>query len=482
MTDVEARPEGVPADPAPTSPAPGPRSLRLHRLIALVTAVTALVAGVFITPTVRAAVRTADRPELWAMLLFLLLPPLVAGCAAAIGTADPPRRSGPDDARGTAPPPCARSAVSGTADRVWRTSLLALVVGYAILVLLAARFPLLPPVESSDVAPLPNPLTNYFLTIAVAATAVLPDRVRFAHVTALAIPLAGTYPVDAGYSSRILVEEVLIYLTSDLGNMGVLTWLLHQTGILDEADARRRDLVIRLRTDESRSRARRAGDDFIHDHVLPVLKSVPTAPTGSPRLRRSAHEALTSLSGVPGPQRAPACPASELLGTLTPRLRGIGDDVVASGSIERDLLIPRDVARAVVDAAAEAVRNSLAHAAPPSRRGTVTRTAARMLEAELRDDRRARFFTGTAVVRAARRTRTRGLEVILLDDRGGAEEMSEHVRRRAVSRAVQALDGALEGCVVIRLLPRQQRPNLMSIVTQEDTCLLGPDGEPITPP
>ena len=282
MTDVEARPEGVPADPAPTSPAPGPHSLRLHRLIALVTAVTALVAGVFITPTVRAAVRTADRPELWAMLLFLLLPPLVAGCAAAIGMADPPRRSRPDDARGTAPPPCARSAVSGTADRVWRMSLLALVVGYAILVLLAARFPLLPPVESSDVAPLPNPLTNYFLTIAVAATAVLPDRVRFAHVTALAIPLAGTYPVDAGYSSRIPVEEVLIYLTSDLGNMGVLTWLLHQTGILDEADARRRDLVIRLRTDESRSRVRRAGDDFIHDHVLPVLKSVPTAPTARP--------------------------------------------------------------------------------------------------------------------------------------------------------------------------------------------------------
>lgn len=164
------------------------------------------------------------------------------------------------------------------------------------------------------------------------------------------------------------------------------------------------------------------------------------------------------------------------------RLRGIGDDVVASGSIERDLLIPRDVARAVVDATAEAVRNSLAHAAPPPRRGTVTRTAARMLEAELRDDRRARFFTGTAVVRAARRTRTRGLEVILLDDRGDAEEMSEHVRRRAVSRAVQALDGAPEGCAVIRLLPRRQRPNLMSIVTQDDTCLLGPDGEPITPP
>ena len=33
-----------------------------------------------------------------------------------------------------------------------------------------------------------------------------------------------------------------------------------------------------------------------------------------------------------------------------------GDDVVASGSIERDLPIPRDVARAVVDATAEAVR------------------------------------------------------------------------------------------------------------------------------
>ena len=61
--------------------------------------------------------------------------------------------------------------------------------------------------------------------------------------------------------------------------MALLTWLLRQAQALDEADARRRALLIRLRTDASRARARRRADNFIHDRILSVLKVIPTEST-----------------------------------------------------------------------------------------------------------------------------------------------------------------------------------------------------------
>lgn len=87
---------------------------------------------------------------------------------------------------------------------------------------------------------------------------------------------------------------------------------------------------------------------------------------------------------------------------------------------------------------------------------------ARLLEAELRDEIRAPFFTGTAVVEAARRARGRGVEVLLLDDRGNghrAEDKENEARLRdlIVSRATAALDEAVAGRVVVRACPAGRR-------------------------
>ena len=76
---------------------------------------------------------------------------------------------------------------------------------------------------------------------------------------------------------------------------------------------------------------------------------------------------------------------------------------------------------------------------------------ARLLEAELRDEIRAPFFTGTAVVDAARRARGRGVEVLLLDDRGGegvrgtGEGDDDALCSLIVERASAALDEAVAG-------------------------------------
>ena len=87
---------------------------------------------------------------------------------------------------------------------------------------------------------------------------------------------------------------------------------------------------------------------------------------------------------------------------------------------------------------------------------------ARLLEAELRDEIRAPYFTGTEVVAAARRARSRGVEVVLFDDRGdatrgGSTQYEERLRTRIVERAVAALDEAGAGRVVVRACPAGRR-------------------------
>ena len=364
-----AFPTRAPVNPSPRLE-PDPHRRRMRRLVVVIAAAAATVAGVLTVPPVRGTAGTAHQPALWAAALVLLLLPLIAGGAAAIGLAGPsPRPESDDD--GTPPSRGARNRVA-VADRVWRTVLPAFLVGYAALVLLTAGRPVLPAGDASDVVPPLSPLTCYYPAAAVAATAVLPVRGRFAYTTALALPLTWTYPVHGGYPAQAPLEEVLVHLAFNLGTMGMLSWLLQQAADLDDSGARRRALVTGLRIDESRSRAQREADNFIHDHILSVLKAVPTVPAASPRLRRGAREALASLRETPGP-RAPARSASELFRALGERLRAIGDDdVVISSSIDQDPPVPRDTAQAFEDAAAEALRNSLAHAAgdPPDREAT----------------------------------------------------------------------------------------------------------------
>ena len=361
--------------------APGPYVLRMRRLVVVTAATAAVVAEFFaapsmpVVPPIRTALAQIHQPP-WAVTLALLLPPLIAGGAAAIGLAGPATHPGSDEGRAPVP---SRGARAAAADRVWRAVLPAVLIGYAALVLLAAGHPLPPAGGAPDAVPVPNPLTCYYPAAAVAATAVLPTRGRFAYVAALPLPLTWTYPAHSGYPAQSPLEEVLVCLAFNLGTMGVLAWLQQQAAALDESGARRRTLVARLRIDESRSRAQREADNFVHDHILSVLKSVPTVPATSPQLRRSAREALASLHGSPE-SAAKACTCADLFSALSGRLRAIGGDgVVVSSSIDRDPPVPRSVAQAFEGAAAEALRNSLAHAAgtTPERGASdgVTRTA-----------------------------------------------------------------------------------------------------------
>ena len=360
------------------SPAPGPHIQRMRRLIAVFVAIIAAVTGIFIAITIRVMVSATGRWAFWLLLPALVLPPVVAGAAAAIGLLTSMRRA---DANEDEEMPPERLRRIGAADRIWRTALLVLLGVHTTLVLLAVPLPIIPFYDQVRVAaPVPNILVNYYLVIAVAATAVLSPRGRFLYIVLLAPFLIAGYPAQDGL--RLPAEEVMIYLVSSLGNMALLTWLLRQAQALDEADARRRALLIRLRTDASRARARRRADNFIHDRILSVLKVIPTESTETAQLRAGAREALADLDTAAAEPDESSVRSSELLAALTRRLRAIGgDDVVISDSITKDLNLPQEVARALVDAAAEALRNSLTHAAGPDR-GPIVRTAALRSDAD----------------------------------------------------------------------------------------------------
>ena len=361
--------------PAAAPPAPGPHTQRMRRLIAVFAAIATIVMSGFTTASVRVMAQVSGRWAFWLLLPALVLPSVVAGAAAAIGLLRFMRRT---DAGGEIPPQRLRRI--GAADRIWRWTLLVHLTFYTIFVVLTALLPIIPFYNQiQNPVPVPNLLVNYYYVVAAVATAVLSPRGRFLYIVLLAPFLIAGYPAQDGL--RLPAEEVMIYLVSSLGNMALLTWLLRQAQALDEADARRRALLIRLRTDASRARVRRRADNFIHDRILSVLKVIPTESTETAQLRAGAREALADLDTAAAEPDAPAR-SSELLAALTRRLRAIGgDDVVISDSITKDLNLPQETAQALIDAAAEALRNSLTHAAGPDR-GPIMRTAALRSDAD----------------------------------------------------------------------------------------------------
>ena len=366
-SSAAARTQAV-APATPPAAAPGPYTQHMRRLIAVFAAIAAIVMSGFTTAIVRAMAQVSGQWAFWLLLPALVLPPVVAGAAAAIGLLRFIRGADADEGIPPEHPDRVR-----TADRIWRWTLLVHLTFYTIFVVLTALLPIIPFYNQiQSPVPVPNLLVNYYYVIAAVATAVLSPRGRFLYIVLLAPFLIAGYPVEDGLG--LPTEEVMFYTAFALTDIGLLTWLLRQAQALDGANARRRALLIRLRTDASRARARRRADNFIHDHILSVLKTVPATSAGVAQLRAGAREALADLDTAAAEPSEPVR-SSELLAALTRRLRAIGgDDVVISDSITQDLEMPREVAQALIDAAAEALRNSLTHAADPEQ-DPITRTA-----------------------------------------------------------------------------------------------------------
>jgi hypothetical protein len=107
-----------------------------------------------------------------------------------------------------------------------------------------------------------------------------------------------------------------------------------------------------------------------------------------------------------------------------------------------------------------------------------------LLEAELRDSLRAPSLVDVDVSAAARQARTRGVEVVLVDD-GGSDEVTPDVRERRLRHGGITLDGADAGSVTVRVLP-PNRPVLATVLVRDPVhgsrrIELDHDGQSVSP-
>ncbi|WP_280275371.1 sensor histidine kinase [Nocardia wallacei] len=106
-----------------------------------------------------------------------------------------------------------------------------------------------------------------------------------------------------------------------------------------------------------------------------------------------------------------------------------------------------------------------------------------LLEAQLRDRLRAPGFATSAMARAARRARQRGVTVTLLDD-GGLASATDAARAQVLATAVAALEETSAGRITVRALP-PGRPLLATIVVTSEPprrIEIAPDGSVVPTP
>ena len=225
-SSAAARTQAV-APATPPTAAPGPYTQHMRRLIAVFAAIAAIVMSGFTTAIVRAMAQVSGQWAFWLLLPALVLPPVVAGAAAAIGLLRFIRGADADEGIPPEHPDRVR-----TADRIWRWTLLVHLTFYTIFVVLTALLPIIPFYNQiQSPVPVPNLLVNYYYVIAAVATAVLSPRGRFLYIVLLAPFLIAGYPVEDGLG--LPTEEVMFYTAFALTDIGLLTWKLIQGVVLN---------------------------------------------------------------------------------------------------------------------------------------------------------------------------------------------------------------------------------------------------------
>lgn len=146
---------------------------------------------------------------------------------------------------------------------------------------------------------------------------------------------------------------------------------------------------------------------------------------------------------------------------LTFELRDAARDRYAEESAAAATMQERDLQVTRLDRLTRPLLTRIASGVPLTER---ERLDCELLEAHLRDSLRAPGLSDEHTAARVRAARSRGVEVVLIDDRGMADAAPE-VGERVRAAVVTALDGTADGSVRIRILP-PGRPRLASILVR----------------
>lgn len=181
---------------------------------------------------------------------------------------------------------------------------------------------------------------------------------------------------------------------------------------------------------------------------------------------------------------APVAMAIFFAWTIRPAARDIFDlrtqtiNRTAAEAADIAVLEERDRQLAHLDDLARPLLRRLSAGAPLT---APDQDACALLEAELRDSIRAPALADPRVTAAARDARSRGVEVVLLDDHG-LDDASDLVRDRVLNAVAEVLERAGFGTLTIRILP-PRRHVLVTIVHSTPNRIgrfeYGHDGHPV---
>lgn len=196
----------------------------------------------------------------------------------------------------------------------------------------------------------------------VAAAVAWPRPLAVSHVAVVSGAWIRTRWLTAGRDELVTaVQDAVVILTHGLVMAAVVWMVLRGARLRDAAaDAERTGLALEAAEEERRRERTRLGA-VVHDTVLAALHTALTNPAAAPGEARRALAALDDLGRHrPGPTEVGTAELARALRAQVPA----GVEVV--GRTE-PATVPREVARALLGAAGEAVRNSLRHAGPGAR-------------------------------------------------------------------------------------------------------------------
>ncbi|EGD55119.1 two-component histidine kinase [Gordonia neofelifaecis NRRL B-59395] len=266
--------------------------------------------------------------------------------------------------------------------RRWHAAIAAAAISCAVGALGAAVLWLLVCESGSDTSPIW--ILDFVGLAGLAVVLVRPvlEAVAVLVVGKLAGAAVAVWNVD-GVDAWAAVEEALFGIVFTSLCILLVRRVLQVGADLDESRADTERAVARNVANIELARV----DALIHDHVLSTFVAV-AADRDDARVPAQASEALVALDRLAADDLAEAdVPGPELVARLRAVIGGISSDLPVTVEVAADApSCPAEVVAALAEAAAEAVRNSAAHAGPDAETAVYIGVRADLVQVVVTDD------------------------------------------------------------------------------------------------
>lgn len=257
-------------------------------------------------------------------------------------------------------------------DRIWRATLMIAMIEYAAVMLTICVYSVYFGETTSSYVKFIELNSSYHFILGIATPCVLSRPFCFAYAAVLSPTMVLTLPGYESSSVQAFFEGTSVNISFTAASQAMVCWLLGQGRELDRATAESRRQYVNAAASQARMRARLKSNSFVHDNILSLLAPVANGIGQSKQLRAEARAALEGLCSALTDDGCPRS-ASALFARLQRWIDSARAPIELRIFVHEDVSLPPEVSQAIYDAALEAIKNSLLHAANGETEGAVSR-------------------------------------------------------------------------------------------------------------